>query len=124
MNRRICVVRGSVLAMTGLLVIASTAAQAQSAQSAAAPDTTGTLEEVVVTAQRREEKMVDVPISIAAIDAQQLATANAQDLRDIAQLTPSVRFDNQVGFFQPTIRGIGTAITTSGGGSNVGIYVD
>ena len=77
-----------------------------------------------MTAQRRSEKMVDVPISITALGAEQLATANVQNLADIQQLTPSLRFDNQIGFFQPTIRGIGTAVTTSGGGSNVGIYIN
>jgi iron complex outermembrane receptor protein len=79
---------------------------------------------IVVTAQRREERNVDVPISITAISAQQLTTANVQNLGDIQKITPSLRFDNQAGFFQPTVRGIGTAITTSGGGSNVGIYID
>ena len=48
----------------------------------------------------------------------------SRPLRDIQKLTPSLRFDNQTGFFQPTIRGIGTGVTTSGGGSNVGIYID
>jgi iron complex outermembrane recepter protein len=84
----------------------------------------GSLQEVIVTAQRRAEAAVDVPITIAAIDSQQLTTANAIDLRDIAQLTTSVRFDNNAGFFQPSIRGIGTGVTTSGGGANVGIYID
>jgi iron complex outermembrane receptor protein len=120
---------GSVCATNWLLIIAPNTAHAQSTQSqvqAGAPDTgsNSNLEEIVVTAQRRSEKMVDVPISITALSAQQLATANVQNLGDIAQLTPSLRFDNQAGFFQPTIRGIGTSVTTSGGGSNVGIYVD
>ena len=82
------------------------------------------LEEVLVTAQRRSEKMVDVPISITALDEDALTTANVQNLSDINKLTPSLRFDNQAGFFQPSIRGIGTGVTTSGGGSNVGIYID
>ena len=47
-----------------------------------------------------------------------------QSLGDIMKLTPALRFDYQTGFAQPTIRGIGTGITTSGGGSNVGVYVD
>jgi iron complex outermembrane recepter protein len=120
----------SVIAATGFIAV-PTAAYAQSTQTAAqtaAPDTLVTtttgLEEIVVTAQRRSEKMVDVPISITALSSEQLATANVQNLADIQQLTPSLRFDNQVGFFQPTIRGIGTAVTTSGGGSNVGIYIN
>jgi iron complex outermembrane receptor protein len=116
--------------VTGLIIPSTSAADAQSAQpgvqiGAADSDTNApALEEVVVTAQRRSEKMVDVPISITALGPQQLATANVQNLGDIAQLTPSLRFDNQAGFFQPTIRGIGTGVTTSGGGSNVGIYID
>lgn len=117
---------GSVCATTGLLFVAPSAVYSQAVQSAApvaAPETTS-LDEVVVTAQRRSEKMVDVPITITALSADQLTTSNVQNLGDIAQLTPSLRFDNQAGFFQPTIRGIGTSVTTSGGGSNVGIYLD
>src|SRR6516164_9636057 len=109
-----------VVGAAGWLLLAPAATQAQAAPSA---DQASTLKEVVVTAQRREEKAVDVPITIAAIDAQALATANVQSLNEIQELTPSLRFDNQAGFYQPSIRGIGTAVTTSGGGSNVGIYI-
>ncbi|MFM6931963.1 MAG: TonB-dependent receptor [Novosphingobium sp.] len=80
--------------------------------------------EIVVTAQRRSEKSVDVPITITAINASQLETANVQNLADISKLTPALRFDNAGGWFQPTIRGVGTPVATSGGGANVGIYVD
>lgn len=80
--------------------------------------------EIVVTAQRREERQVDVPISVANLSAAQLETANVQQLADITKITPGVRFDQAGGFFQPTIRGVGTAVTTSGGGGNVGIYID
>ena len=124
---RIFGVLSSVIAMTALLIIAPTAAHAQSAQSTGAAEAGGNpggLEEIVVTAQRREEKSVDVPITITALSQQQLATANVQNLSDIQKLTPALRFDNQSAFFQPTIRGIGTGVTTSGGGSNVGIYID
>ena len=54
----------------------------------------------------------------------ELTTANVEELSDIAKVTPALRFDFAGGFFQPTIRGVGTAVTTSGGGGNVGIYVD
>lgn len=79
---------------------------------------------IVVTAQRREEASVDVPISITLLDNERLDAAGVQELSDIAKLTPSLRFDSQGPAVQPTIRGVGTAITTSGGGPNVGIYVD
>ena len=83
-----------------------------------------TLQEVVVSAQRREEKSRDVPITITTLNSDQLATANVNQLSDTAKLTPGLRFDTQGPAMQPTIRGVGTAITTSGGGPNVGIYVD
>jgi len=82
------------------------------------------LQEVVVSAQRREEKSRDVPITITTLNSDQLATANVNQLSDTAKLTPGLRFDTQGPAMQPTIRGVGTAITTSGGGPNVGIYVD
>jgi iron complex outermembrane recepter protein len=133
MNHRIIAVLGSVVATTGLLLIAPPNIRAQTAAPAAQgaasaqnglSDESGGLGEIVVTAQRRSEKMVDVPISVAALSSDQLATANVQNLSDIAQLTPALRFDTQTFFYQPSIRGIGTGITTSGGGSNVGIYID
>lgn len=79
---------------------------------------------IVVTAQRRSERSRDVPISITALGAGQLRQANVQQLSDITKLTPALRFDNVGGFAQATIRGVGTALVVSGGGSNVGIYLD
>jgi iron complex outermembrane receptor protein len=83
-----------------------------------------TLGEVIVTAQRRSERLQDVPISITNVTAEQLKDANIQNLAAIQKVTPALRFDNQGPFYQPTIRGVGSAIVTSGSGSNVGIYVD
>jgi iron complex outermembrane recepter protein len=96
-----------------------------SAQSSSPPAAqTEDLSEIVVTAQRRQEREVDVPITITSLSADQLSDANAQTLSNIAQLTPALRFDYNSAFVQPTIRGVGTSITTAGSGSNVGIYVD
>ena len=80
--------------------------------------------EIVVTAQRRAERSVDVPITVTTLGSEQLATANVNQLSDTARLTPGLRFDAQGSAVQPTIRGVGTAITTSGGGPNVATYVD
>ena len=99
----------SVFGLAGVLALAPTPVFAQAEQSAQnAP--------IIVTAQRREEAQVDVPITITSISGDALATANIDDLSDIAKVTPALRFDFAGGFFQPTIRGIGTAVTTSGGG--------
>ncbi len=84
----------------------------------------GYLEEVIVTAQRRAERSQDVPISITTIGGEWLGKGDVQQLSDIMKLTPGLRFDYQGALAQPTIRGVGTAVSVSGGGSNVGIYTD
>ncbi len=84
----------------------------------------GFLEEVKVTAQRRTELALDVPISITAISAEQLGQGDVIQLSDIMKLTPGVRFDDTGGFAQATIRGVGTAVTVAGSGSNVALYTD
>jgi iron complex outermembrane receptor protein len=80
--------------------------------------------DIVVTAQRRQEASRDVPISVTSISNAQMATANINQLSDTVKVTPALRFDSQGPAVQPTIRGVGTAVSTSGGGPNVGIYVD
>ncbi|EJL24736.1 TonB-dependent receptor [Novosphingobium sp. AP12] len=117
-NTRNC---ASVFALVGLSALAPLPVFAQAeAQDAASVDEGA----IIVTAQRRAEAQVDVPISITNLSSEALETASVQQLADIGKVTPALRFDFAGGFFQPTIRGIGTAVTTSGGGGNVGIYVD
>lgn len=50
------------------------------------------IEEVVVTATRREESLQDVPISITALTAQDIENTNAQSLRDLADYVPNFVF--------------------------------
>lgn len=112
---------GSIAVLAAILAASPSLAQTQSANGG---EEIGGGDEIVVTAQRRAERSVDVPITVTTISSEQLTTANARDLVDIAKVTPSLRFDSAGGFTQPTIRGIGTAVVTSGGGANVGIYID
>ena len=112
----------SVFGLVGMVMLAPSVAFA--ADAAPAASTTADSGEIVVTAQRRSEKQVDVPITITALSQAQMQTANVQALTDIAKITPGLRFDNAGAFFQPTIRGVGTAVANSGSGSNVGIYID
>jgi iron complex outermembrane receptor protein len=112
----------SVFGLAALLGLVPSAALAQTTgpQNAAVPEEG----EIIVTAQRRDERARDVPIAITTVGAAQLETANVNQLSDLPRLTPALRFDSSGTFSQPTIRGVGTAVTTSGGGPNVGIYVD
>ncbi len=79
---------------------------------------------ITVVAQRREEAQVDVPISVTNLGSDALITANVEELSDITKMTPGLRFDFAGAYFQPTIRGVGTPVTSAGSQGNVGIYVD
>jgi iron complex outermembrane receptor protein len=120
--------RENIRVMTSVFALVCAAAfmpSAALAQESGASAGQGPAEgDIVVTAQRRAEKSLDVPITVTTLGEQQLSIANVRSLSDTAKLTPNLRFDSQGPAVQPTIRGVGTAITTSGGGPNVGIYVD
>jgi len=51
------------------------------------------LQEVVVTAERREEKLQDVPIAVTALSNETLVSRDMKDIHALANLTPSVNLD-------------------------------
>jgi outer membrane receptor protein involved in Fe transport len=80
------------------------------------------LEEVVVTAQKIEEKLSETPLSVTAISARSLEALGATQLRDFASTVPSLTFTTSgVGSTQVNLRGITTGNNIS---PTVGIYVD
>ena len=83
-------------------------ANAQEATGAAPPGSrTGLLEEVVVTATKREEKLRDVPMGVSALTGDQLQKMGAQSLADYITTLPGVSFnDYQPGVSEVIIRGI------------------
>ncbi len=118
MNIKHFLTTASVLGLTGIGAFAPTVALAQDSGEEEASN------EIIVSAQRREEKSVDVPITVTTLSADALATANVDQLSGIAKMTPGLRFDFAGAYFQPTIRGVGTPVTSAGSQGNVGIYVD
>jgi len=86
------------------------------------------LQEVVVTAQYREEKLQDIPIAITAITSQQIEEQGAQKLADILNTAPSVVFRQQSAAFGNSvtsyIRGFGQADFDPAFEPGVGLYVD
>lgn len=79
------------------------------------------LQEVVVSAQRRSERLQDVPVSVSAFDQNAIAKLDISDIRDITRLTPGL--DSTVSFGgQPvvSIRGIIWNV----GAATTGIYID
>ena len=89
-----------------------------------APQTASDSGDIVVTAQRREERLRDVPISITALSSEALETNNIDSARDLSLVTPGLNYSVQGIYAQPTIRGIGTLVTTPGADANVSLYID
>jgi iron complex outermembrane receptor protein len=82
------------------------------------------LEEVVVTAQKREERMTDVPISIAAFSEATLEMRGVTNAGDLEAITPSMVYDNLVGYSLIYMRGVGTEVFTPNSEPSVATYVD
>jgi iron complex outermembrane recepter protein len=66
------------------------------------------IEEIVVTARKRTENLIDVPVSITAFTANEIAAAQLTEIRDLARLTPSFNFSDLGARYidSPTIRGV------------------
>ena len=82
---------------------------------------------IVVTARRREESLVDVPIAITALSGDQLAAKGAADITSLAETVPNVtleasRATNST--LSAFIRGVGQQDPVSGFEQGVGIYLD
>src|SRR5712664_3316705 len=84
------------------------------------------LTEIIVTVQKREQKIQDVPISVIALAAQQLKDGGVTDIKNLQALTPglTVTSTTSEGSTTARIRGIGTVGDNPGLESSVGIVID
>jgi outer membrane receptor protein involved in Fe transport len=107
----------------------ATGALAQTSQggapaTTAVPDTSGQLQEVVVTAQRRSENLQNVPIAVTAVTAAKLEAAGVGSTAGLANVTPALTFSDVAGFVEPRIRGIGNASAGPAVENEVSTYID
>ena len=84
-------------------------------------------DEIIVTARRRDERLIDVPVAITAYSGEALAKAGAIDITDIGQTTPNTtlevsRATNST--LSAFIRGVGQQDPVSGFEQGVGLYLD
>ena len=84
------------------------------------------IEEIIVTAQKREQSAQDVPIAISAFDGQFIDDAGVDDVFELQFLVPGLTiFNNQTaGQTNINIRGVGTAGNSLSLESSVGLYID
>ena len=85
---------------------------------------TGALEEIVVTAQKREEREQDVPISISALSASAVQSLGITDTTDLSQAVPGLQMYPINTSISPYIRGIGNRNTSVGDEAAAALYVD
>jgi iron complex outermembrane receptor protein len=89
---------------------------------------TGALEEIVVTAERREENLQATPISVAAFSAEQLRDLNVLDPRALTDFVPNFSMGNGTGRSNDaatiSIRGLNEALANIVADPAVGIYID
>ncbi|CAN7492389.1 TonB-dependent receptor [Phenylobacterium sp. LjRoot219] len=109
-------------------VLAATAtafgAQAQQAARPAPAPGQNVIQEVVVTAQRRNERLEDVPMSITAITPQDIAKSGVTSIHELSRVTPGAQINLAGAFTQPSIRGVTTLTNGTNVENNVAIYID
>jgi iron complex outermembrane receptor protein len=82
------------------------------------------LEEVIVTAQKREESSQDIGIAISVLDSDRLISSDVDNIQDIQHLVPNLQVGESFGFAQLMIRGIGTDNPFAGGDPSVAMHID
>jgi iron complex outermembrane recepter protein len=109
-----------------LAVVAIWAAQshAQSAGSAPAASEPLGLDEIVVTAQRRSERLQDVPISVVALSSSDLSNAGVNSVRDLQNVVPGFTFSQFGTAPQPALRGVSTTLSAAGNENPIALYID
>ena len=114
------------MALIGSSLFLATAATTAAAAEAAAASAAG-LQEVVVTANRREQNLQDVAATVQAFSAESLKDLRVVSTVDIAQFTPGVVFATTAGEGQKTnivMRGVGLNSSSEVIEGNVGMYMD
>jgi iron complex outermembrane receptor protein len=82
---------------------------------------------IIVTARRREERLIDVPLSVTALTGETLAKQGIQDLTQIGQQVPNITLEVSRGTnttLTAFIRGVGQQDPVAGFEAGVGLYID
>jgi iron complex outermembrane receptor protein len=102
------------LAFTAALIPSAVATAAKAAE----------VEEVIVTAQRRAEKLENVPMSVSVVSAEIMTKSGVVGVHDLGQVTSGVVMAMNGTNTQPAIRGVSFTVAGSFGENNIAVYVD
>jgi outer membrane receptor protein involved in Fe transport len=124
---------GAVMRLTNILrctasvaVVGAAAFGFAGAASAQDQDGATTVDEIIVTAQKREQSLQDVPIVVTSLSQEVLADAGVRDIKDLQILTPGMTVTSTSSEASTTarIRGVGTVGDNPGLESSVGVVID
>ena len=127
MSSGISIARVLLLCSIAASAFASPTAFAQATPASNAAATADESDTIIVTARRREESLIDVPIAITAIGGAQLERMGAIDITDVANVAPNVTLENTRATnstLSAFIRGVGQQDPVAGFEQGVGIYLD
>lgn len=96
------------------------------AAQSAPQDAPQTIDDIVVTAQKREQNLQDVPIVVTTLSQETLQDAGVRDIKDLQILTPGLTVTSTASEASTTarIRGVGTVGDNPGLESSVGVVID
>jgi len=101
------------------------AAHAQTGSDASAESSAGSLEEVIVTARKREENIQDIPQSIQAFSQMEIDRSGIKNLQDVAKFVPSMTVaSSSVGLNKIVFRGLADSVRPYIADSPAAIYLD
>jgi len=119
--------RVNLAAVLGITTLCLTGISPTIAQEASQEDFSDVIfEEVVVTAQKREQNIMEVPVAVSAVTGQQIEDAGIKDVFDLQQNVPNLIIGRSQTATTTNfaIRGIGSTSNNFGVESSVGLYVD
>ena len=129
--------RRAILLASAATLVSLTLGQAAWAQDAAQAGNAGGaspensevsgIGDIIVTAERRSQRLQEVPISITAVTGATLTTAGIVNTSQLSQVTPGLVTPDNIGgnaTFTPFIRGIGSGTAVPGIDASVALYVD
>lgn len=106
----------SVVILAGLFILMPTSAMAEGEQPR--------LEEVIVTAQKRAQREIDVPIAMTVVDHTFIADQGIADLADLSLYVPNAKINNSAVYPDIRIRGFGTSPINPVFEQSVGLVLD
>ncbi len=110
--------------ISGLAFMVATPSFAQQSAAEATAEPERGIETVVVTAQRREENLQNVPLSVSAFSAAQIQARGLTDMSRLENSVPGLTFGRSGVDARPAIRGVRTENVGVNGDTTIGFFID